>query len=168
MSDWRRAALGVLPLRYHQALLQRVEAVLSKLAPYVGAPGARGGSSGGRFQQLLSHELQTAGLAPSQDDLQQLSDAISKGGAAGVALAIVLATWVADGETWVGDSTGDDQVLVAFAAAAARPMVILQQLWTPCGSPPLSGSDLGRIAWMPPRARASAIMTALGPRRPWP
>jgi hypothetical protein len=159
MSDWRLAALGVLPPRHHQSLLQRLETGLARLAPHVGAPGAGGGSSRQALEQLLSSQLRAAGLDASQSDVEQLSAAISKGGAAGMAVAIVVTTWVADGET-------DDEVTVAFGSLAARPMVVLQQLWTPSGSPPLSNSALGTIARMPPNARAAAIIAALRPRKP--
>ncbi len=158
MSDWRRAALGVLPPRHHQSLLDRLETTLSRLAPYVGAPG---GSSQG-FEQLLSRELQSAGVGASPGDLQQLVAAISRGGAAGMAVAIAVATSIADG-TWVPEA--GDEVTVAFASMAARPALVLQQLWTPCGAPPLSASDLGQISRMPPQARAAEVLAALRPRR---
>jgi hypothetical protein len=155
MSDWRRAALGVLPPRYQQSFLQRLEAALAELAPHVGVAGA--GGSAESFEQRLSQALQAAGLEASSSDLEQLVAGISKGGAAGMAIAVVLATWIAD---------DGDEVVVAFGSLAARPQVVLQQLWTPHGAPPVSGSDLGQIARMPPGARASAIISALRPHRP--
>lgn len=161
MSDWRLAALGVLPPRHQQSLLQRLEAALARLTPHVGGSSAAGSRQG--LEQLLSQELQAAGVVVSPGDLEQLAAAMTGGGAAGMAVAIVLATSVADG-AWVAES--GDEVTVAFASLAARPLVVLQQLWTPCGAPPLSSSDLGQIAQSPPPARASAIMTALRPRRP--
>lgn len=159
MSDWRRAALGVLPPRYHQSLLQRLETELARLAPQVGASGTEAGGSARALGQLLAAQLRAAGVTASPGDVEQLVAAMSKGGAAGMAVAIVVATWVADGES-------DDEVTVAFGSLAARPMLVLQQLWTPSGAPPLSNADLGAIARLPPGARASAVIAALRPRKP--
>ena len=159
MSGWRLAARGVLPPRHHQALLDRLEGALGRLAPQVGVAGAASG-----LAQLLSEELQEAGLGASPGEIRQLSAAIAKGGAAGMAVAILLATAIAN-ETWnAGGETGDE-VTVAFASLAARPQLVLQQLWTSCDAPPLFSSDLGGIAQLPPRGRAAAIMTALRPRK---
>jgi len=154
MADGRR--LGLRPPRYHEALLQRLEAGLGQLAPHVGES-CPAGSANENYEQALSQALQAAGLSVGEDDLKRLCAWMSRGGAAGMAVAVVLATWVAE---------SGDEVIVAFDQLAARPMVVLQQLWTASGAPPLSNADLDAASKHPPRARAGAIMSLL--RRRWP
>jgi hypothetical protein len=147
--------LGLLPPRYHEALLQRLEVGLGQLAPHIGE--SCPGSASERHQQALAQALQAAGFGVSEDESRRLCAWMSRGGAAGMAVAVVLATWVAE---------GGDEVTVAFDQLAARPMVVLQQIWTQNGAPPISNADLDSASKHAPRARASAIMSLI--RRRWP
>jgi hypothetical protein len=154
MADLRR--LGLRPPRYHAALLQRLEEGLGRLAPHVGEA-CPAGSANESYERALAQALQAAGLGVGDDDLRRLCAWMARGGAAGMAVAVVLATWVAE---------GGDEVTVAFDQLAARPMVVLQQLWTASGAPPVSNADLDSASKHPPRARAAAIMSLV--RRRWP
>jgi len=90
-------ALQILANKGNELAFEKFEEVLPKLMDMVGCD-ATGDNSQMKeqFTQLLEHELQSAGIDVSPDEVQNLVDAMGKGGAAGMAVALYICSAIAE------------------------------------------------------------------------